>query len=300
MRILLLPVLLTACGNVESSPDAASRPDAPVQAPDASAARCNSTADFGVPAKLDALATSTDEFEARLSRDERTIFFSRTNAHEDIMVATRATASDPFGAPQPLAAVNGDSDGFGPTLTGDGLTLYFSSNRAPSQALDLWAATRTSTAAAFGAPMQVAGLASQFDDYDPFISEDGNTLYWWVLDLNTGWDIWRATRGANGFGTPTRVDELSSDGNDGHVALSADGLTIYFGSSRTGTSGADDIYVATRTSAGDRFGTPVRVAGVNSTAMDEPSWVSDDGCLLYLFSNRGGNYDLYVASRPPP
>jgi hypothetical protein len=33
--------------------------------------------------------------------------------------------------------------------------------------------------------------------------------------------------------------------------------------------------------------------------MDEgPSWISPDGCRMYISSNRAGNNDIYVAARP--
>jgi hypothetical protein len=45
------------------------------------------------------------------------------------------------------------------------------------------------------------------------------------------------------------------------------------------------------------FEAPARVVELASDADEWPSWLSADGSRLYLTGNRGGNYDVFVATR---
>ena len=79
--------------------------------------------------------------------------------------------------------------------------------------------------------------------------------------------------------------------------ISRDGLTLYFASTRAGGLGGADIYVTTRLSTSLAFGTPVALPGLSSAAGEGPSWISPDGCHLYLSSARAGTPDIYLAVR---
>jgi Tol biopolymer transport system component len=289
-------LVVGACGSV-----AVRSPDGGVDvAPDAGPARCVPTAPFGAPVRVDEINTATSEYEARLSSDELTIYFSRSGTSSDIYTATRESRDAVFHPPSPLKFVNTDSSNeYGPSVTADGRTLYLASTRAPSRGVDLWVATRPTLVADFSTPALVANVNFSADDLDPFISADDRILYWWVQD-STGWKIYQATRGNGEFSAGTPVDELNSSGNNAHPVVSADLRTVYFDSDRPGGLGRFDIYVATRTVASDRFGRPTLVTEVNSSAGDSPTWVSDDGCVLYFSSDRSGNSDVYMARRPPP
>ena len=83
--------------------------------------------------------------------------------------------------------------------------------------------------------------------------------------------------------------------------VSPDGLTIYFRSDRTGEPFAGfNIFVATRPSIGGTFGPASIVPNINTNDDDGPSWLSADGCRLYISSYVGGNNDIFVATRPLP
>ena len=75
---------------------------------------------------------------------------------------------------------------------------------------------------------------------------------------------------AKPFDTPVSVDGINTASYEGWPVLSPDELTIYFMSNRggLGTSGGIDIFVATRASITDPFGTPAPPANVN-TATDD-------------------------------
>lgn len=284
--------LLAACGDVtDAAPDAVT-PDAP--SPDGGAMRrCDPAAPFGAPVLVMELSAEPNDFIARLSPDELTLYLTR----EDVLVSTRASRTAAWSEPVPLAAVNTANTEFGATVTADGKTLFVASDRPGAAGLDPWVATRPDAAAEFSAPQLVANVNTADDEFDPFVSSDGSTLYWWVRSSD-GFDIFRATRGGAGFSAPSLVAELQSDGNDSHLVVTSDGLTAMFGSSRPGGAGGRDVYRTTRPSLADPFSPPVYVAEVSSEADDQPTWLADDGCVLYLSSDRGGTYDIYVATRP--
>ena len=83
--------------------------------------------------------------------------------------------------------------------------------------------------------------------------------------------------------------------------VSHDLRTLFFASSAGAPDVSQDydIWSSTRASATAAFGAPVRVPELSSSAEDYPSWLSPDGCRIYL--TRGQletGYAVFVASRP--
>jgi hypothetical protein len=77
----------------------------------------------------------------------------------------------------------------------------------------------------------------------------------------------------------------------------SDELTLFFSSDRPGGSGNHDIWMARRTSVANGFDAPVNQQTVNTTDIEFPSWVSADGCVLYLTRGPASTSDLFVATR---
>jgi Tol biopolymer transport system component len=75
-----------------------------------------------------------------------------------------------------------------------------------------------------------------------------------------------------------------------------DGTIVYFASDRAG-SAALDIWVATRASPADPFGTPVRVSELSTAVDDVDPWLSPDLHTMVFMSYRTGNGDLYITTR---
>jgi hypothetical protein len=91
------------------------------------------------------------------------------------------------------------------------------------------------------------------------------------------------------------IAELDSAADEGMPTLSSDELVIYFARRNPTTY---DTFRATRTDAGAMFGSVVAVTELNMANVDDaPTWLSPDGCRLYLESSRSGNFDIYVAER---
>jgi len=105
------------------------------------------------------------------------------------------------------------------------------------------------------------------------------------------------------FGTPTNLGPtVNRSAADAIPSISADGLELYFGSNRSGGYGSADIWVTTRETTDDPWGTPVNLGPTVNTAYGEcgPS-ISADGLTLYFDDWQNprpggvGSYDLWQA-----
>jgi len=181
-------------------------------------------------------------------------------------------------------------------LSADGLTLVFGSNRGG--AFDLWAATRPMASGAFTNVFALAPPSTAGVDGNPFLAGDG---LWFTSDVDGVYRLYRAaSSGAGGYFTAETVPEINSSMGDFAPALSADLRTLYFGSRRDGGKGTNDVWRAVRPAVGASFGGVENVAEVNSSAQDNPGWISPDDCRLYMESDRdddAGVYHIYVAER---
>ena len=170
------------------------------------------------------------------------------------------------GAPTKLANVNGGSSNLGGSISPDGLSLYFTSQRAGnySENFDIHVATRATIQDAWGTPRNLgATINGTFFDHAANISPDNLTLLF-SSDRpggSGGMDMWMATRASEDspWGAPVNLGPtVNSAAWDLSPRISADGLTLYFHSARPGGFGNEDIWVATRTSKTDPWGTPIK------------------------------------------
>lgn len=108
--------------------------------------------------------------------------------------ATRETPSSPFSSPVLIEelTVSGlivvDAQ-----LSEDGLLLLFTSVAADDAPGDLYAAERASLGEPFGVPVLFSGVNSAEDDRDPWLSPDGQILYF-SSDRDGDFEIYSATR----------------------------------------------------------------------------------------------------------
>lgn len=104
------------------------------------------------------------------------------------------------------------------------------------------------------------------------------------------------------FGEPINLGPTVNSGSEeAGPYVSADGLCLYFNSTRSGGYGNHDLWVTTRKTVLDPWGTPVNLGPtVNSSSNDGPASISANGLELYFSSHRSGgqgNLDLWVAKR---
>jgi Tol biopolymer transport system component len=100
------------------------------------------------------------------------------------------------------------------------------------------------------------------------------------------------------FSAPKLVAALSSPSAESSPTATADLLEMYFQSDRVGRRGEYDIFVSTRPSPADPWGSPRMVAELSSSFTDESPEIAPDGLTLLFSSERNSNgYDIYVSTR---
>jgi len=159
----------------------------------------------------------------------------------------------------------------------------------------------------FGAPTNLGPtINSSSYDSDASISADGLSLYF-TSDRPGGsgsFDIWVTTRetAQDPWGEPVNLGPTINSSAWEHTPfISADGLSLFFSSNRSGGFGLVDIWITTRTTVSDPWGTPVNLGStINSSAADAAVSLSLDGLSLFFNSTRSGGYggqDLLVSTR---
>jgi hypothetical protein len=105
------------------------------------------------------------------------------------------------------------------------------------------------------------------------------------------------------FGEPTNMGPMfNTSSGDALDCFSYDGLEMYLDSNRSGGYGGWDIWVATRETIDDDWGTPVNLGPtVNTSRSDVCAIISADSLELYFASyNRPGGYgdfDIWITRR---
>ncbi len=285
-------------------------------------------AKIAVLATLTALAYGCDRDKLPLSPDARRV--RRADVTSDAGPEYGAW-SDPVNLGP---VVNSPYNDQHPAISKDGLSLYITSDRPGGLGgSDIWVSHRASIDDPWGAPENLgpninsAGndvapalelaenlgcvVNSAFADAGPTYFEDETTgittLYYTVQNnpptSDQGFDIYATTRlsDEDAWGVPVLVPELSSPFRDTRTTIRRDGLEMILSTGRPGGSGSEDLWVSTRASTLDPWGTPVNLGPVvNSSAFDGAPALSFDGTTLYFFSERPsgfGKRDLYVTTR---
>jgi hypothetical protein len=261
--------------------------------------------------------TNSNELSATLTGDVLTMFFTRGGGGSVSVYQATRTATTDFGNVVVLTdiAPNYYNGGMVPSITGDGLTMYLGYRSFPDGGADLFPPeggvdagpayfdiyryTRQKTTDAFTGPEHVTELSSGFNNMQPSISGDGNTIVF-ASDRDTDGGVLRlyeATKNGTKFGTPTQITGLFSDSTipTSYPALNADATELYFSAPPMPSFGGD-IYVSKRGTAGSAFGAATSVPSLNSNFDDRPAWVSPDECRMYTVSkNKNGDYDILVS-----
>lgn len=210
-----------------------------------------------------------------------------------------------FGTPVNLGStINSAGYDSTPSLSDDGLTMYFFSERSGGEGgWDIWTATRATVSSPWGTPSNPGTPLNTSDNQSsPSISSDGLSLFFSQGIGNE--DIWVSTRATTSdpWGTPSNLGAVvNSTALDADPEISSDGLTLIFGSERSGGIGGRDLWMATRSTSLDPWGTPVNLGPtVNSSGLDEGASLSSDGLKLFFMSNRdnlSAPFDLWMTTR---
>ncbi len=214
------------------------------------ATRSTTSVTFGIP-QLIGVNTNNGEYNASVTSDGLTLFFTTWTPSAHVWFATRMSTLAGFTGGSELAGVassnTSDNDAF-PFVTADSAELWFSSSRSGGMGMfDIYDAPQSGMT--YANPVAQSTLNSSGNDNFPALSADRLTIY--ISSDRTGGmgglDIYRSMRAstADPFPTPTLVPELNSASDDLVGWISPDNCRAYMSSTRNG--GNWQTYIATRT-----------------------------------------------------
>jgi hypothetical protein len=179
-------------------------------------------------------------------------------------------------------------------MTADGLELYFDSDRGAS--LCMWRATRASITDEFGAPVRQDQLCPTGQFGGPSISADGLTLvYNSSLDAVAEGDLYLSVRASRDAPFPPGAKLAGLPAMVGYPVLSADRLRIWFEEE----IGPDlELVTAERISPSDNFTNLQGLTELDTGTGNVDISLTLDEAEVYFASNRGGDFDVWHASRP--
>lgn len=237
------------------------------------------------------LASVVDPVALSLSEDALTLYFSVDGV---VFASTRPSLDAPFGAASRVDEVfDPGFDVDGVVFRRDGLELIMSTGAlggAGSQ--DLFHRSRPSRTDTWSWPTPLTSLNSPTNEWDYFLEADGLTLWFQrqSSDPSTG-DIYRAVRPTLElpFEPALVVPSLSVPGlqetgpsvpDDGSVVVVSVGLDLHFARM-----------------VGEEPGSPLPLPELNTARVEYEATVRGDGCEILFVSNRGGDMQIYRASR---
>jgi Tol biopolymer transport system component len=188
-----------------------------------------------------------------------------------------------------------------PAFTPDGKTLYFLKN---DPSFNRWTIVVSREQNGKWSTPEVAPFSGQFSDADPFITVDGERLFFISTRPVDGktkedTDIWMMQWNGAGWSEPEHIDTINSETNEWFPTVSKNG-NLYFGSERPGGKGKCDLYVSRlvdgKYQKPKNLGEPINT-GANEV---EPFIAPDESYIIFagigLPGSRGA-YDLYVSFR---
>jgi hypothetical protein len=269
---------------------------------------------FGQPVNLGPMVNSSaGEVCPSISPNGLELYFHSLDlpggyGNGDLWVSRRAMIEDPWETPINLGPiVNSPSYEYNPVISPDGLSLYFMSSRPGGFGLgDIWVSTRPVSNDPWREPVNLGSMInSPASETRATLSADGLELYFCASGRTGGHgdsDLWVATRatGDDVWSTPIALPTpLNTPQYDGQPAISVDGLLLIFRSKREGGIGANDMWMSTRPTKTDAWGTPVNLGStVNSPDSEAGPSISASGRELYFHSARPegfGSHDVYYA-----
>lgn len=262
-------------------------------APGDTGAPCDLAAPFGPPVLIASLSDpAADDGTLRLLPDELTGYlWSRRGGTAQIYLAQRADRGSPFTVTL-VSGIDGGMNQLDPAPSDDGSVLVLRHSGPGDQ---LYVATRV-TADTFTGTTLIAELDSSSTESQAFLPIGRDEIYFQSARSGGG-DLYIATRAGTSFSAPSLLTSIATTSDEGDPVVTPDGLTIYFRSDRPSAIGGYNIYTATRPDLGDTFGPAMLVPNINTPAEEGPSWISPDGCRLYISSAVAGTNDIYVATR---
>ena len=202
---------------------------------------------WSAPVAVSVLNSASDyDTTPEITRDGLLMWLTSSRAPtngNDVYATSRGSLGSPWATPVlvPELSVTGFNT-YSAQPSVNALTIVFSSDRSGNY--DLYIATRGTLADPWNAPQPIGELDTPGKESDPFLSDDGLTIYYTSNAAGQD-DLVFATRSSTSatFGAPQPIDELNSPSNEQDIWLSPDARRVIFASNRAGTW---DLYEASR------------------------------------------------------
>jgi hypothetical protein len=188
-----------------------------------------------------------------------------------------------------------------PWISNDGLRMYFSRDVVPLGHGDVHFAMRGSPTGTFAAATPVVNLNSASEEGRAWLTSDELTIA--LATAHDGpIDIHMISRAAGQpFPTPldTHLAMVNATGSQHYDPFVTDDLLRLYFSANTGSGNKLQLWIATRSTAGDDFTTLSLVPGINTDSLNEfgPALYQDERLLVYSAATNGGDGDLWYATR---
>lgn len=152
----------------------------------------------------------------------------------------------------------------------------------------------------------VAPFSGKYLDGDPFITKDGNSLYF-VSNrpvkkggpVKSDFDIWKVTKTQKGWGNPTHLSAPINSPFDEYYPTIADDGTMYFGSTRRGRTKDSDCDIYCSKPLNGKYTTVENLGDSINTSGDEfePFISRDQKYLIFMAARPRGlkNADFYIS-----
>jgi hypothetical protein len=135
---------------------------------------------------------------------------------------------------------------------------------------------------AWGAPEPISELNTKDNDWGGQITPDGLVYYYEITVAGAGhFYVARRPHRASAFDPAVEITELT-DTTAGDVSTTGDELEMYF---EAGTGNATCVYESVRSSKTEKWGTPVELSQLCTTASSYCPYISGDGLSLYYFDH---------------
>lgn len=201
--------------------------------------------------------------------------------------------------PRPVTSLNDpearDTD---PSFTEDLKELYFMSDRSGDKRI--WRSRRANRDAPWGTPEAVDELNTAGENENPFVSNDGLTI-WFFTDrdrtISSQWRSTRATRDA-AWGAPEPVPGLVLGEGSSDVSVAVDpSQTLFILNAKPTGAPPYRLYRLERATAADPLGAPMLMDDVVSTENEYDPDLRRDGLFLAFDSARADPTQIYWTRR---
>lgn len=219
-----------------------------------------------------------------------------------------AQSKPPYASGQPLTepvmfgegVISTAEDELNACFAPDGKTIYFSLN-APVNRLGVIVFSRYENGK-WRAP-QVAPFSGQYSDYDPFISPDGNKLFFIsnrpIDDKpKKDYDVWVVEKANGGWSAPKNLGApINNDADQFYPSVAANG-TLYFSTIKREEKSGFDLYRSQWVDG--KYAEPEKLSdAVNSQFAEIDACIApDESFIVFASYNRPEEYgrgDLYIS-----